>query len=196
MASGTRLVTLSGAVERPGVYEVDHGAPLGSVVALAGGSVADSGGVLVGGYFGAWLPPSAAVLALADDALAPYGAGVGAGIVAVLPAGHCGLAETARILRWLAAQSAGQCGPCTHGLPAIAAAFDGLVAGHRRAAAEVERLAAMVEGRGACGLPDGSIRLVRSALRVFGPDAEAHTGRGPCRAQRAVLPVPAPGGWR
>ena len=38
--------------------------------------------------------------------LADLGAGPGAGLVAVLPAGACGLAETARVVRYLAGQSA------------------------------------------------------------------------------------------
>ena len=80
--------------------------------------------VLCGGYHGAWLHPAqAARLPLANAALQPAGAFVGAGVLIALPAGRCGLAETARVARYLALESAGQCGPCFNGLPRIAGAL-------------------------------------------------------------------------
>ena len=54
------------------------------------------------------------------------GVPLGAGMIAVLPQDRCGIVETAAILRFLALESAGQCGPCLNGLPRIAAAFDAL----------------------------------------------------------------------
>jgi NADH:ubiquinone oxidoreductase subunit F (NADH-binding) len=103
--------------------------------------------------------------------------------------------ETARVVRWLAGESAGQCGPCVHGLEAIA---DDLVqiarcddrAGSRRA---LERRLPQLERRGACRHPDGVVRLVESALRVFAAEVELHVHQGRCssRAERAVLPLPA-----
>jgi NADH:ubiquinone oxidoreductase subunit F (NADH-binding) len=102
-------------------------------------------------------------------------------------------------VRWLAGENAGQCGPCVHGLPAIADAFDALVAGRRGAAAAHQRLVHLgrvVEGRGACRHPDGVVRLVRSALAVFAADVDAHVQGRPCPAQAPWLPTTAPGGWR
>jgi NADH:ubiquinone oxidoreductase subunit F (NADH-binding) len=143
--------------------------------------------VLVGGYHGGWLPAAqAAQVTLANAALKPLGAAAGAGVVAALPAGRCGLAETARVARYLALESAGQCGPCFNGLPRIAVAL-GHIAGprpHRQAVADLERWAGLVTGRGACHHPDGSVRFVRSALRVFAAEVAVHerggcTGRNP-----------------
>jgi NADH:ubiquinone oxidoreductase subunit F (NADH-binding) len=151
--------------------------------------------VLVGGYHGAWLPAGqAAALPLANAALRPLGAAVGAGVLAALPADRCGLAETARVARYLALESAGQCGPCFNGLPRIAAAVAHL-AGPRpdpRARADLERWAGLVTGRGACHHPDGSVRFIRSALRVFAAEAGLH-GQGRCSGTdpRPFLPVPA-----
>ncbi len=196
-APGTRLVTVSGAVADPGVYEIEHGSPLADLLVDAGGDVTTSGGVLVGGYFGAWISPDASSVGLCDAGLTPLGASIGAGVIIVLEGGHCGLAETVRVLDWLVAESAGQCGPCVNGLPAMADAFRELAAGRGRVAHdEVVRLARVVDRRGACGLPDGAIRLVRSALRTFGPDIDAHQRRGPCRPMAAVTPTPPQGPWR
>jgi NADH:ubiquinone oxidoreductase subunit F (NADH-binding) len=103
-------------------------------------------------------------------------------VVIALPVDSCGITETARLVRYLAGESAGQCGPCVFGLPAIAGDLEQLASG--RADAEVldriESRSATVEGRGACRHPDGVVRLVRSALDVFATDALAHTQGRPC----------------
>jgi NADH:ubiquinone oxidoreductase subunit F (NADH-binding) len=152
--------------------------------------------VLVGGYHGAWLPAAeAAALPLANAALRPRGALVGAGVLAALPADRCGLAETARVARYLALESAGQCGPCFNGLPRVAAAVEHLAGPRpdRRARADLERWAGLVTGRGACHHPDGSVRFIRSALSVFAAEAGLHEqGRCSGTDPRPFLPVPAP----
>ena len=53
-APGSTLVTITGAVLVPGVVEVEFGTPVADIVARAGDR-APLGGVLVGGYGGAWL---------------------------------------------------------------------------------------------------------------------------------------------
>ena len=132
-------------------------------------------GYLVGGYGGAWLAPGEASTPLAPAPLARVGATLGVGIVVALSADSCGVAETARIARWMAGESAGQCGPCVYGLPAIA-----------------ERARSIV-GRGACRHPDGVARMVRSALDVFAADAADHAAGRPCAGRHAptVLAFPA-----
>ena len=157
--------------------------------------------VLVGGYFGTWV--AAADLAaspLSRAGLAPFGASPGAGILVGLPASACGLLETARILSWYAGESAGQCGPCVFGLPALAGSTTDLARGSVRPeeVARLQRWASEIEGRGACRHPDGAVRLLRSALSVFAADVNRHlTGRPCAGAHRPALNVPAPSkGWR
>jgi len=206
---GTMLATLHLADGRTSVTEVPLGTSLAGLLGLDGGpGPAEAGAagpgvpsafgpvqaVLVGGYHGAWLPAAAAALPLANAALRPLGAAVGAGVLAALPADRCGLAETARVARYLALESAGQCGPCFNGLPRIAAAMAHL-AGPRpdpRARADLERWAGLVTGRGACHHPDGSVRFIRSALRVFAAETGLHEqGRCSGTDPRPFLPVPA-----
>jgi NADH:ubiquinone oxidoreductase subunit F (NADH-binding) len=102
----------------------------------------------------------------------------------------CGLHESARVIEWLAAESAGQCGPCTHGLAAIAASVQALADGvaHGRERERVLRWAQEVRGRGACHHPDGAVRFVESALEVFAPEIGAHQNRR-CNAMPAGLPL-------
>jgi NADH:ubiquinone oxidoreductase subunit F (NADH-binding) len=198
---GSVLVTVSGAVAAPGVYEAALGTPVGALLDQAGGPAEPPQAVLAGGYFGGWLPfPDAAAVPLTARSLRAAGAALGPGVLIVLPAASCPLAETARVARYLAGQSAGQCGPCRNGLPALAEALSHVAFG--RPGADLLRwthdLLTLVRGRGACHLPDGTAGLVASALTTFEADLRDHASRGPCgRATRPpVLPLPPPpGGW-
>ncbi len=181
-ASGTTLVTVSGAVGLPGVHEVALGTPIAEILALSRPDHA-VGAVLVGGYGGTWLGAGDLDTPYAPERLARHGAGVGAGVLVVLGRRSCGIAEAARIANYLAGQSAGQCGPCLFGLPALADAVGALAAG-RAGPGTVDRLHARlgaVEGRGACRHPDGAVRMLRSALAVFADDVAAHVAGRPCR---------------
>ena len=189
---GTMLTTVHQPDGQTQVIEAEIGTPLRTLVTGHAGTGAQA--VLIGGFHGTWLPAgAAATLTLDNEALNRHGAAVGAGVIAALPADRCGLAEAARVTRYLAAESAGQCGPCLNGLPAIAGALAELAGpGPRRATRQnAERWAGLVTGRGACGHPDGTVRFVRSALTVFAPEISLHE-RGQCSAtnRRPFLPLP------
>jgi NADH:ubiquinone oxidoreductase subunit F (NADH-binding) len=194
-APGSMLVTMSGAVARPGVYEVEMGTPLGRLVMLAGGPAEPLRALLVGGYFGAWLPVQRAwALPMTHASLKAAGGSLGAGIVIALPASSCPIAETARVVRYLAEENAGQCGPCVFGLPALADALAGLAYGGGRDGGvdQVTTLLPLIERRGACRHPDGVTQLVRSLIRAFPADARRHERSGSCEGVRRspLLPLP------
>lgn len=189
---GSMLVTLIGAVRAPGVREIEIGTPVTDVLAAAGGPDQPLSALLIGGYFGTWAPwPQVAGLPFAAAGLAPVRATPAAGLVAALPSGSCGLAEVARVARYLAAESAGQCGPCVFGLTAIARELQRLVGGQAASVPLLHRWLAQVDGRGACRHPDGAVRFIRSGLAVFGAEVDLHAD-GWCSAtdQDPVLPVP------
>ena len=188
---GTMLVTLSGTAT-PGVLEVPLGIPLADLLRdHTDLDAPDVRAVLLGGFHGAWIPGALTAQAcLSRESLNPLGATPGAGVVHVLGAGECGLQASADIAVYLAQQSAGQCGPCLNGLPALAETLTQLA--YRRpqpnAAREANRLVAIVDGRGACKHPDGTARFIRSALHTFTQDIALHL-HGRCEA---VLPAPRP----
>jgi NADH:ubiquinone oxidoreductase subunit F (NADH-binding) len=182
---GTALVTIGGAVRSPGVVELPYGTRLGDILDAAGGAVEPLQALLVGGYSGAWVAsPSALGVPFTHDDLARQQTTVGVGALIALPAAACGIAETAHVLRYLAAESARQCGPCMFGLPAIAADFAAMTVAStitdRRATRALERRLEVIPGRGACAHPDGAVRLAASALRVFAHDVELHLAGRPC----------------
>lgn len=182
---GTMLITLSGAVPRRRIVEVPTATPL--VEALALGGVTDLRAVravLIGGYHGSWIPAAAvAGTRMSRESLGPLGATPGAGIVHVLPTTECGLARTADIVTYLADQGARQCGPCRNGLPRLATLFDDLAYARvdEHHLDELRRMLGVVDGRGSCRHPDGTVRLARSALAAFADDIDRHRA-GQCSA--------------
>ena len=192
---GSALVTITGPVASPGVYEIEHGAPLDSLITAAGGLEEPLRAVLVGGYAGTWIDAAdAETLTIDDVGLAAHGASTGAGVIALLGERSCPVAEIVRIADWLAAESAGQCGPCEHGLAAVARRLRIWAAGRAGpdGAAEQDRLAHVIRGRGACRHPDGALRFVSSALAVFADELADHGAEGPCDAcgLPSALPLP------
>ena len=189
---GSALVTLSGAVGLPGVYEVPLGTPLRELVAEAGGTTKPPRAVLVGGYFGTWLDADKAFACdLSEASLGAAGAVLGARAIVVLPEGSCALAEVARVSRFLADESAGQCGPCVHGLDAVAHATAGLLQSKSLdGGLRIRRWLEQIHGRGACRHPDGAARFVASALDVFADEVELHARGGRCSGRDLwLLPV-------
>ncbi|MFJ4188978.1 NADH-ubiquinone oxidoreductase-F iron-sulfur binding region domain-containing protein [Kitasatospora sp. NPDC089509] len=183
---GTVLLTLAGEV----VVEVPTGVPLSYILQMCGMSVGQ--GLLVGGYHGMWLDARASELALASrESLRALGATLGAGAVLPLPEETCPVGETARVARWMADESAQQCGPCVWGLARLADGLEALTtSGGQVAYDAVHTHVRGVLGRGACSHPDGTSRFVSSALKAFPDDVGQHVYSGGCgRPVKGVLPI-------
>ncbi len=173
---GTTLLTLStppdaaGRMGRVRVVEAEHGATATSVL----GPAALVSPLLVGGFHGGWVHPrDVPGLTVSAAHLRSLGLSIGAGAWLSLSDGSCPVTETARYTAFLAAESAGRCGPCRNGLPALADEVNGLADGadtRRR----LEQLTGLVTGRGACAHPDGTARLVTSLLTRLEDIVEDH----------------------
>lgn len=194
---GTLLVTLSGDVNRPGVYEVPGGAPIRRLLGEMGGGIAGNRAVqavLPGGYYAGWIGPDDVEdgAALTRESLQRYGATLGAGAITVVSDAVCGLWQAVALLRFSAEQSARQCGPCTFGTQAMADALERLALGAAGPddLARLRRFAEVVlPKRGACGHLDGATIAARTALRVFDDEIRRHARDGTCgRPRRIVLP--------
>lgn len=183
---GTTLLTIAG--DGPGgvVMEVPLGTPLAEVLQLCGYEPDVT--VLMGGYFGAWLPPhEVAVRLLSRADMNAAGASLGAGIILPLDRDACPVVLTARIVEYLAGQSARRCGPCRNGLPALAEAVSLLAdRGVATASRRMHQLFDVINGRGSCAHPDGTVKLVRSMLKAFPDEVLAHEHQQ-CRAAVGVM---------
>ncbi len=178
---GTRLLTLVVPGTGHLVAEVEHGTPWSDV--LPAELLARP--VLLGGYHGTWAPAGAlAQRRVSTSEMRAAGLTLGAGLVISLAEGECPLERTVAVVDYLARQSAGRCGPCLNGLPALARALKALVAGEP-VLDRVRELCGLVEGRGACAHPDGVTRLVRSAVAAFPEEFASHVG-GACATARVT----------
>lgn len=187
---GTVLLTVGGAgTKHPVVVEAPAGTRLTDVLHSCAGIPVQA--VLVGGYHGAWLGPEAVAKArLSRSGMEAVGGTLGAGIILPIGETTCPLGESARVLRYLAGEIAGQCGPCIRGLPALADAFTALIGGEGDVEA-VRRAAGIGAKKGACAHPDGSAVFARTALEVFADDIAVHSMTGSCsRPVRGELPMP------
>jgi NADH:ubiquinone oxidoreductase subunit F (NADH-binding) len=186
---GTTLLTIGGAVDRPGVVEVPLGTPLGIVLTAA--QAVSPQAIVVGGYHGSWIAPIPDIR-LSREGLAAAGATLGAGVLYVIDEYTCALGELARVAGWLADQSAQQCGPCRFGLPALAADVAALYHGDGSGVGRAFGHAHAVDGRGACKHPDGAARFVTSGLHLLRDEAEAHVRGGCGRPVMGRLPIGGP----
>ncbi|MEN2740212.1 NADH-ubiquinone oxidoreductase-F iron-sulfur binding region domain-containing protein [Microbacterium sp. X-17] len=179
---GVSLLTLHGT-ERDGVWEVPNGTDVRSLI---GGDLRRP--VLVGGYHGTWTTESR----LSVDRLEMRRRGIrwGAGVLAVLPEETCALGEIARVARWLASRSAGQCGPCRFGLPAIVDDLARLAAGAEIDVDRLSRRLGYVHDRGACHHPTGAVAFMASGVGAFESEVRRHLAGRPCgRPVLGVLPL-------
>jgi len=166
------LITLVGGVTRPGVLEVESHTTITEAINRSGGLTEAARAVLVGGYFGSWMRP--------DDAWAmrldPSVSRLGCGVIGVLPSSRCPVCEVAAIMRYLAAESSAQCGPCFFGLRALADACTRIAGqgSNPEVLQRLQRWSAEVRGRGACKHPDGAVMFFSSAIQVFGDEFASH----------------------
>ncbi len=189
---GTALVTVNGAVRRPGVVEVANGTSIGDILRLAGS--APAGWALIGGLAGRWADlATIADVPFTTAALRSNGLTKGVASISVIGEGGCVLNQAARVLDYLAAASAGQCGPCMFGLPAIAADMRALMKGDSAALDRLRRRLPVVKGRGGCAHPDGAVAFAASTLGVLtGPESghlRRHLAAGPCPERGSDIPL-------
>lgn len=159
----TKLVPLSGAVPRPGLYEVpvDGATSWAGVLAMAGANPARVRALLLGGPSGRFVPP--------EEFDAPLEMrGLGAGGVVVLPPDT----DIARVTRSLAAynarESCGECTPCREGTPRLVALLEDVPTNRARIDALIEVMteASLCQLGGLAGKP------VASALAWFPEEFE------------------------
>jgi NADH-quinone oxidoreductase subunit F len=171
-STGTKLLCVSGHVERPGTYEVRFGATLGELLELAGGVPGGRAlqAVLMGGAAGGFLGPEDLDVPLTFEGTREAGTTLGSGVVLVLD----DTVDMPRLLMRVAAffrnESCGQCVPCRVGTVRQQEALARLLAGESRGSVESE-LALIAEvgqcmrDASICGLGQTASSAIESAIR-------------------------------
>ncbi len=175
---GTKLVSLAGAVRRPGLYEVALGTSLQAIVEDYGGGVEGQlGALLVGGPSGSILPPGLLDTPLDVQPLQAVGAVLGAGGIVALAADQCPVAAVRALTAYNTRESCGKCTPCREGTVRLLAILDDLP----HSSLDVLRDLNDVLAFGSlCGLGQMAPNPVRALLTHFG-DVVAEHLRGQCR---------------
>jgi NADH-quinone oxidoreductase subunit F len=116
-STGTRLFCLSGCVARPGVYEVEMGTPLRSLLEMAGSVPAGRAlkAVLLGGAAGSFVGPEGLELPLSFEGTRTAGSTLGSGAVMVFDDSVDLNDVLMRIAAFFLEESCGQCVPCRVG---------------------------------------------------------------------------------
>ncbi|MGL6111723.1 MAG: NADH-ubiquinone oxidoreductase-F iron-sulfur binding region domain-containing protein, partial [Rubrivivax sp.] len=159
---GTQLVSISGHVQRPGVYEVEYGYPLAKFI------VEDCGGGLNGTPIKCIVPGgiSTKVLTAAEIETVTYdhvsltkaGSGVGSGGMVVIGEGTCMVRLLQVLLRFYHHESCGQCTPCREGMGWMHRIIDRIVAGEGRPEdiEQLIRISQANDGTTICGMGDAA----------------------------------------
>ncbi|MBI5242926.1 MAG: NADH-quinone oxidoreductase subunit NuoF [Elusimicrobia bacterium] len=174
-SGGTRVYSVSGDVERPGIYEFPMGAPLSGILAAAGGV---RGGrrlkaILPGGASTPVLTAEEAAKARMDfDGLRSAGSSLGAGGLVVLDE-TADMVETLHIIeRFLRHESCGQCAPCREGSGWVARILSRILEGNGipEDLGNLSRISGNVAGRVICALGDSVGMAAKAMIEKFPED--------------------------
>src|SRR2546423_12303330 len=185
---GTRLMSVSGNVQRPGVYEVELGTPFRHVIMELAGGPPPGRRVKVfwpGGSSAPVLPESMLDTSTDLDELARVGSMGGSGGVIVMDDSGCVVRAAARLLRFYAHESCGKCTPCRVGGDWAVRTYDRILAGEG-GPMDLQILDRIQEslqnGRCLCGLGDSAGWVIMSTMRHFRDGYEEHCLQNVCSA--------------
>ena len=176
---GTMLFSLSGAVNKPGIYEMPMGAPLRRLIEEFGGGVPRGRkvkAVFPGGPSFAMVTADQLDLPMDFESLKKAGTGLGSAGVIVVDDATCMVAQTLHFSNFFKVESCGQCPPCRMGTINLATLMTKIENGEgtQNDLDSLLQLCGFVKGTGYCTLVTGAAVLVQSALRLFRQEFEEH----------------------
>jgi len=174
---GTKLVTVSGHVKKPGNYEVVLGTPVREIIYdIAGGMWKDRPlkFFIPGGSSVKMLTPEFLDTPYDYESLKSAGSALGSGGLIVCDDSVTVPAFIARLCEFYAHESCGKCTPCREGTNWLVKIHRRLLAGGGRPS-DVDlllQICANVEGRSFCGLGDAAVWPIQGAMRFFRDEYE------------------------
>jgi NADH-quinone oxidoreductase subunit F len=159
---GTQLVSISGHIRRPGVYELEYGTPLaGFIYGTCGGpTVGDKVKCIVPGGISTKVLTAPEIEPLTYDhaSFTKAGSGLGSGGLIVVAHGTCMVRLLQVMLRFYHHESCGQCTPCREGMGWMHRIIDRIVEG-RGQPGDIEQLIRISDandGTTICGMGDAA----------------------------------------
>jgi len=172
-SKGRKLFCLSGAVAKPGIYEVEFGITLRQLIDLGGGMRSGSSlqAILLGGAAGGFVGPNDLDLPLTMEATRAAGSSLGSGVVMVLDQSVDMVDQLRRIAAFFRDESCGQCVPCRVGTVRQEEIVSRLAKGVQSQDIELLReLGTVMRDASICGLGQTANSAIDSAinkLKVF-----------------------------
>jgi len=195
---GTKLVTVLGRVNQPGLAEVALGTPLMELPALAGGGLGPIKALFVGGPGGGAIEAESLELPYDYEALVERRACIGSGTILVTDAETC-MVDTARfLLDFSAREACGKAVPCRIGTRRLVEALDRILAASPRPADFdlLRDLSRKMADTALCALEALAPNPMLTTLEHFPEEYRAHAERGECLSgacrTEAVTPLLAP----
>ncbi len=193
-SKGTKVFALAGKIQLGGLVEVPMGATIREIVEGHGGGVAPGRkfkAVQLGGPSGGCLPASLADTPVDYEALAETGAIMGSGGMVVLDDRDCMVDIARYFLEFTCEESCGKCTFCRIGTRRMLEILERLCAGEGRQGdlESLEELADRVHRTSLCGLGQTAPNPVKTALRYFREEFEAHLHERRCPAGRCAALV-------
>ena len=187
---GTMLFSLSGAVNRPGVYEMPMGITIRDLIETCGGGVPNGRkikAVFPGGPAFSMVTADQLDLPMDFDSLKKAGTGLGSAGTIVIDDATCMVAATLKYSNFFKVESCGQCPPCRMGTINLATLVDKIERGEgtQKDLDSLLQLCGFVKGTGYCTLITGAAVLVQSSLRLFQHEFEEHIRLQRCPFQPA-----------
>ncbi|MEP7083293.1 MAG: NADH-quinone oxidoreductase subunit NuoF [Betaproteobacteria bacterium] len=175
---GTRLISISGHIEKPGVYEIEVGYPWTKFI------FDDCGGIPNGRALKAIIPGGISTKVLTAAEIAPLhldnqeveaaGSSLGSGGMIVIAEGTCMVRLLQVMLRFYHHESCGQCTPCREGMGWLHRIIDRIVGGEGRPE-DIDRLyqiSAWNDGTTICGMGDAAGYATSGILNKFRDEFE------------------------
>ncbi len=182
---GTMLFSITGAVNKPGVYELPFGTPLRELI------YGCAQGIREGRSLKAIFPsPSTSLLTeehldlpIDFDSFKKAGSSLGSGGILVFDETACMVSKVLEFSRFFARESCGQCPPCFLGTEHMAELLERIESGEGRRGDldALIQLCSIVKGKGICTVVTGASLAVQSSLNHFLSEFEAHLDGNPCR---------------
>ena len=188
--ASTKLVSVTGAVVRPGVYEITLGSQLGEILTEAGGATGKLKGLHVGGPTGGILAGSRTDTRFDFDDLRVAGTHMGSAQVRAIAAGTCIVNEAAALFAYLAKESCAICVPCRVGTKRVQAILESTYSnlGRETDLAWLDELGTHMERFSLCGFGITAPSILRTTMREFPDDYKIHIEEKRC-PEGACKPV-------
>jgi NADH:ubiquinone oxidoreductase subunit F (NADH-binding) len=180
--AATKLVSVTGSVVRPGVYEVALGTQLGEIMGEAGGASGKLKGIHVGGPTGGILAASRSDTRFDFDDLRVAGTHMGSAQIRAIPVGTCIVNEAAALFAYLAKESCAICVPCRVGTKRVQAILESTYSGLGRDTdlAWLDELGTHMERFSLCGFGITAPSILRTTMREFADDYRIHIEQKRC----------------